>query len=77
MFTRQADGMPMTAAEFFEGGNGMSLRDWFAGMALQGLLANPGYRLFQANEQTIGDVAEHAARIANIMITARTKGATQ
>ncbi len=27
---RQADGQPMTAAEFFEGGNGMTLRDWFA-----------------------------------------------
>ncbi len=39
MFTREADGQPMSATEY--GLGGMSLRDWFAGQALAGLLASP------------------------------------
>jgi len=35
---RQADGQPMSSCEF--GLGGMSLRDWFAGQALVGILAN-------------------------------------
>jgi hypothetical protein len=36
---RLADGQPMTAVEVFTGGNGMTLRDWLAGLAMQGYLA--------------------------------------
>lgn len=53
---------------------GMSLLNYFAAAALQGLLANPGYKLFDAEEQTIGDLTDHAKRIAKIMLITRTKG---
>jgi hypothetical protein len=39
MFTRDADGQPMSPTEY--GLGGMTLRDWFAGQALAGMLANP------------------------------------
>jgi hypothetical protein len=35
MFTRQADGMPMSSQEY--GLGGMTLRDYFAGQALAGI----------------------------------------
>lgn len=45
---------------------GMSLRDWFAGMALQGLLANQWTRPDNAHS-----VVESAWRAADAMLTAR------
>lgn len=39
IMARQADGQPLTGYDF--GVGGMSLRDWFAGMALQGYCARP------------------------------------
>ena len=39
MFTRQADGMPMSSQEY--GLGGMTLRDYFAGQALAGFCAAP------------------------------------
>lgn len=46
--------------------NGMSLRDWFAGMALQGMMANP-----ECNAMAGQDVARNCYRIAEEMIAAR------
>ena len=37
---------------------GMSLRDWFAGMALQGMLATPGYWEFK--DTKVDDTQGHA-----------------
>lgn len=47
---------------------GMSLRDWFAGMALQGMLAScrPGY-----SYQIAEDATSEAFRYADAMLAAR------
>lgn len=48
-----------------EANHGMSLRDWFAGMALQGMTARPG---------TVDSVSDHALRaylFADAMIAVR------
>lgn len=75
MFQRQADGQPMTAGDFFEGGNGMSLRDWFAGMALQGLCASMTEEESKENEHALSTVAKHFAiasyGYADAMLAAR------
>ena len=70
MFTRQADGQPMTAGEFFEGGNGMTLRDWFAGMALQGMFSNSSIIDTFSAHKTMSD---EAYKVADAMIKARTQ----
>lgn len=59
------------------GGNGMSLRDWFAGKALSGLAASS----YRAEGSTPGAAAitqavtlsEHAFRLADAMLAARDK----
>jgi hypothetical protein len=62
--------------EFDWGRDGMSLRDWFAGMALQGLLAaNPQSSLLTA-ENVDRVMAEEAYKSADAMLAAR-KGAEQ
>ena len=38
MTQRQPDLKPITGADFLEGGNGMSLRDYFAAQALSGVI---------------------------------------
>ncbi len=57
--------------------SGMSLRDWFAGMALQGLCANSD---FQTGAQTIAEkdgtkarliIAQSALELADSMLEAR------
>lgn len=48
---------------------GMDLRDWFAGMALQGMLANPG-RLIQKPDIAAKDAYTTAAA----MLAERAKG---
>ncbi len=51
---------------------GMTLRDWFAGMALSGLLARPGPPDLVINGQTMGyDLA--AWKLAQAMIDSRPK----
>ena len=47
--------------------NGMTLRDWFAGQALAGLLANVGF----TGEVTYDGLAYDAYRIADAMLAAR------
>lgn len=89
MFTRQADGQPMSAGEFFQGGDGMSLRDWFAGKSLSLLAGGCGHifteSLTRPNHQTDEEtaaysmkrakaLAESAYYIADSMLAARTKG---
>jgi hypothetical protein len=50
---------------------GMSLHDYYVAAALQGMLANPGYKLFAGDEQSIGDITRHAHRIAKITIQSK------
>lgn len=49
-----------------DGSTGMTLRDWFAGMALSGLLA-------PALNVHVPEMAEAAYRMADAMLTARDK----
>lgn len=71
MAIRKADGQPMTAAEFFEGGNGMTLRDYFAAKAIQGICANPAFD--PTNQWHFENAAEDAFRMARAMIEERSK----
>lgn len=57
---------------------GMSLRDWFAGLALQGLLANSGGPVQRHNERgwdfvncELKEVAYTAYAVADAMLKAR------
>jgi hypothetical protein len=50
-----------------EGAPGMSLRDWFAGQALAGILAGPCSRE-GASLSEWADIPEHAYRIADMML---------
>jgi len=50
---------------------GMTLRDWFAGMALQGEVANPSSGLFEADSITFTELAEDCYRMADAMLSAR------
>lgn len=67
---------PTTAV--YESERGMTLRDYFAAKALQGVLANPGGAV-QANSAcgwslcncTFDDVAEFSYRLADAMLKAR------
>jgi len=52
------------AGRFASGYGGISKREWFAGMALQGLLANPSMILKQA------DIPELSFEYADAMIRA-------
>jgi hypothetical protein len=59
----------MTAAEFFEGGNGMTLRDYFAAKALTGYFAAP----HTAHQCDGAKVAQYCYEIADAMLAARAK----
>lgn len=45
---------------------GMSLRDWFAGMAMMGIYANASSRIFKQEE-----IASDAYRAADLMLEVR------
>jgi hypothetical protein len=57
------------------GSPGMTLRDWFAGQALQGMLAHSrnghGYRPRDPNEEWHRAIADEAYELANMMLRAR------
>lgn len=48
---------------------GMTLRDWFAGQAMQGVLSS----LAPGEWMSYGDASEHAYRFADAMIRERNK----
>jgi hypothetical protein len=54
------------AAEFSEAQNGMTLRDWFAGQALCGLMANP-----QAAQCELATMRDAAWTLADLMVRGR------
>ena len=54
---------------WYHGKDGMSLRDWFAGMALSGVMNKPG------NQRSLAvDYAEYCYAIADAMLAARKEG---
>ena len=57
--------------EYEEGNEGMSLRDWFAGMALQGMLASP--RSIDCEKLDSKNHASYAYAYADAMIAERDK----
>ena len=50
---------------------GMTLRDWFAGQALPGILSSSGCKLFREDEIAQHELAEYAYRLADAMLKAR------
>ena len=50
---------------------GMTLRDWFAGQALSGILSSSGCQLFREAEIPLIEIAEYADRLADAMLAAR------
>lgn len=52
------------------GDSGMTLRDWFAGQALAGMLANPN----NLRTETFLTMGQDALRFADAMLLARSKG---
>jgi len=50
----------------YESDPGMSLRDWFAGMAMMGIYANASSRIFKQEE-----IASDAYRAADLMLEVR------
>lgn len=63
---------PRSAVPHFNGPQeGMTLRDWFAGMALQGEIASPTSGIFEADSITFQEVAWDCYRFADAMLAAR------
>jgi hypothetical protein len=57
--------------------HGMSLRDWFAGQALNAHLSNPDHWPMMANGQvTKADIASSSYEFADAMLAERVKGGT-
>lgn len=56
------------------GTEGMSLRDWFAGQALAGLMADPGLRPTSLNE--VQHMAKRLYQMADAMLAARESDVT-
>lgn len=51
---------------------GMTLREWYAGMALKGLLASWGVNPTERDGRTEEQIAEQAVRLADAMLRTRT-----
>ena len=73
--SEQHDGGPAFAHGNPEQGGdpGMSLRDWFAGQALLGILSGPSSRDGVPLTEWF-DAPEQAYRLADVMLTTRSKG---
>jgi hypothetical protein len=62
---------PCPDTEYRQGAVGMTLRDWFAGQALTGLLADPNCN------QPYSSFADDAYRIADAMLAVRKEGSSE
>lgn len=66
------DGTAHIAGEYFANTDGVSLRDWFAGMAMQGWLSSYAPELTHpAKVETAFDVAVDSYAMADAMLAAR------
>jgi hypothetical protein len=66
------DGGPAFPAQHFDladGEHGMTLRDWFAGMALQGMLAND----IESGPEQVPIIVASAYVLADAMLAERSK----
>lgn len=66
VFEQGGPAFPVLDSTIGDGRCGMSLRDWFAGMAMQGLLAGGG-------DYLRSDIALDSYRTADAMLAARNK----
>ena len=62
---------PRSGSDYVNAQEGMSLRDWFAGQALAGLMANP--KMLLAIESMKQDPATCAYDVAEFMMAERAK----
>lgn len=53
------------------GEHGMSLRDWYAGMALQGILANANNSIQKIDHESLGLLAAVTYQLADAMLAQR------
>lgn len=60
-----------TMLKSYDEQDGMSLRDWFAGMALSGLMSDPGLRPTDVSEYT--HMAMRLYQVADAMLAERNK----
>jgi len=59
----------INAEDYVTGNEGMSLRDHFAGLAMQGIMGNSDYAAaFATNEHAAEVIAKHAVMVADAMI---------
>ena len=65
------NGEVVTSGMYFPEGPGMTLRDWFAGRAMQGMLSNPANYGSGHEWRDDATVAEQAYDIADDMIRER------
>lgn len=69
MSTKDDGGQAFPRDHWHDGHNGMSLRDYFAAKAMQGLLAGQYSESSQAN---LSEMPDEAYKIADAMMQART-----
>lgn len=69
--TERNDGGPASPVtnDAKDGEQGMTLRDWFAGIALQGMCSNPNHDLDEIHDVAV----RNAWRLADAMIAERSK----
>jgi len=76
MSDEKKDGAPVPSNLVLYSGPSMPLRDWFAGMAVQGMLAHPKrYKPRQcASSNWHEAIAEEAFQLADAMLAERARG---
>lgn len=77
IMARQADGQPMTGYDF--GVQGMSMRDWLAGMAMNGFMSDSQqiaatHMSLKEGQSVASEAAKTSYAIADAMLAAREGG---
>ena len=73
MSTKDSGGPAFPRDHRHDGHNGMDLRDWFAGMAMQGMLVSKHDHPMRGYEGWREEFAREALRFADAMIAERAK----
>lgn len=62
-----------TGYEYSDNQDGMSLRDWFAGKAMQGIMSNSNYRTWVMSKEDMALISECAYEQSDAMLAEREK----